>query len=294
MKTRFLLVSVTFVGLCSGISSASADSSLRLYGLGDVIPFNTLHTHLLPEPCLSPQQVSKNQKSLVKIAQVCWIMDTGECAGLDFVNSDIGNNGGAGGSGGGDEYDKKGPEDCIKEGYTVTNCPDGYKGEGECMYADGYYAKCVPDCPSDYKTCQSPYKGAGQVCGNGLYPECCQDTCGADYKYTLGSIPDGYEAVGEPCIQCNGNSYQAKYIIKEKDCSGFLDCGKLGCDTGATTCKSGSVTKCSRCKPCPNLGSESTCPPCTVCTFEECSNLYVVSGCKTNCTDYCDYCAFEQ
>ena len=159
------------------------------------------------------------------------------------------------------------------------------------MYADGYYAKCVPDCPSDYKTCTSPYKGAGQVCGDGLYPECCIDTCPADYKYTLGSIPDGYEAVGEPCVQCNGNSYQAKYIIKEKDCSGFLDCGNLGCDTGATTCKSGSVTKCSRCKPCPNLGTESTCPPCTVCTYEECSNLYVVSGCKTNCTDYCNYCA---
>ena len=293
MKTRFLLVSVTFVGLCCGISSASADSSLRLYGLSDVIPFNTLHTHLLLKPNLSPHQVSN--QSEIKVAQVCWIMDTGECAGLDFVNSDIGNNGGAGGSGGGDEYDKKGPEDCIKEGYTVTNCPDGYKGDGECLYADGYYAKCIPDCPSNYVTCKSPYKGVGQVCGNGLYAECCVDTCGADYKYTLGSIPDGYEAVGEPCVQCNGNNTTAikKYKVKEKDCSGFLDCGKMGCDDGATTCKSGSVTKCSRCKPCPNLGSESTCPPCTVCTFEECSNLYVVSGCKTGCTDYCNYCAFE-
>ena len=292
MKTRLFLVSVTVSALCFGTGSAYADESLRLYGLSDVIPFNTLHTHLSLELGLSPQQVSKNQKSLVKVAQVCWIMDTGDCAGLDFVNSDIGNNGGTGGSGGGDEYDKKGPEDCIKEGYTVTNCPDGYKGDGECMYADGYYAKCIPDCPSSYKTCKSPYKGAGQVCGNGLYPECCQDTCGADYQYTLDDIPAGYEAVGEPCIQCNGNSYQAKYKVKEKDCSGFLDCGKLGCDTGATTCKSGSVTKCSRCKPCPNLGSESTCPPCTVCTFEECSNLYIVSGCKTGCTDYCNYCAF--
>ena len=291
MKTRFLLVSVTFVSLCCGISSASADSSLRLYGLGDVIPFNTLHTHLSLELGLSPQQVSKNQKSLVKVAQVCWIMDTGDCAGLDFVSSDINGSGNKPPS----EYDKKGPEDCIKEGYTITNCPDGQKGDGECMYANGYYAKCIPDCPSSYTTCTSPYKGVGQVCGDGLYAECCQDTCPADYKYTLGSIPDGYEAVGEPCVQCDGNNTTAikKYRVKEKDCSGFLDCGTLGCEDGASTCQSGNQVKCSECKKCPNLGTESECPPCTVCSFEECSNLYIVSGCKTNCTDYCNYCAFE-
>ncbi len=289
MKTRFLLVSGAFVSLCCGISSASADSSLRLYGLSDVIPFNTLHTHLSLELGLSPQQVSKNQKSLVKVAQVCWIMDTGDCAGLDFVSSDINGSGNKPPS----EYDKKGPEDCIKEGYTITNCPDGQKGDGECMYANGYYAKCIPDCPSSYTTCTSPYKGVGQVCGDGLYAECCQDTCGAEYQYTLGSIPDGYEAVGEPCVQCDGNNTTAikKYRVKEKDCSGFLDCGTLGCEDGASTCQSGNQVKCSECKKCPNLGTESECPPCTVCTFEECSNLYVVSGCKTNCTDYCDYCA---
>ena len=287
MKTRFLLVSVAVSALYFGTGSAYADKSLRLYGLSDVIPFNTLHTHLSLELGLSPQQVSENQKSLVKVAQVCWIMDTGDCAGLDFVSSDINGSGNKPPS----EYDKKGPEDCIKEGYTITNCPDGQKGDGECMYANGYYAKCIPDCPSSYTTCTSPYKGVGQVCGDGLYAECCQDTCPADYKYTLGSIPDGYEADGEPCIQCDGTSYKAKYKIKEKDCSGFLDCGTLGCEDGATTCQSGNQVKCSECKKCPNLGTETECPPCTVCTFEECSNLYVVSGCKTNCTDYCNYCA---
>ena len=116
MKTRLFLVSVAVSALCFGTGSAYADESLRLYGLSDVIPFNTLHTHLSLKPNLSPQQVSENQKSLVKIAQVCWIMDTGECAGLEFVGSDIG------GSGGGDkptdEYDKKGPEDCIKEDFS--------------------------------------------------------------------------------------------------------------------------------------------------------------------------------
>ena len=291
MKTRLFLVSVAVSASCFGAGSAYADESLRLYGLSDVIPFNTLHTHLSLKPNLSPQQVFN--QSEIKVAQVCWIMDTGECVGLEFVGSDIGNNGGGGGSGGGDEYDKKGPEDCIKEGYKLTSCSEGFKPSKYCMYDNRYFAECVLSCPTSYEKCEPPYKGVGEVCGDGLYQECCQDSCPAEYQYSLDEIPDGYEAVGEPCIQCNGNSYQAKYKIEEKDCSGFLDCGNLGCEDGATTCQSGNEVKCSKCKPCPNLGTESECPPCTVCTFEECSNLYIVTGCKVNCTDYCDFCASE-
>ena len=291
MKTRFLLVSGAFVGLCCGISSASADSSLRLYGLGDVIPFNTLHTHLLPEPCLSPQQVSKNQKSLVKVAQVCWIMDTGDCAGLDFVSSDIGNHGGAGGGADDnlEEFDKKGPEDCIKEGYTVTNCPDGYEGDKACLYADGYYAACKVACPSGYKKCEDPYHGVGQECGDGYYESCQCDYCDG-YSYKKEDIPDGYVADGEPCVSCNGEMYK----IKVNPCEGYQDCGSMGGKVGATTCLSGTNMMYSECKPCPSLGEYDTCPPCSVCNYEECSNKYYVTGCATGCADYCDYCAFEQ
>ena len=255
-KRKFiLLASLSVCAFVAETAQADISSSMN-YIFKDVTLFNTLHTHLSLNGALSPQQVSKNQKSLVKVAQVCWIMDTGDCAGLDFVSSDINGSGNKPPS----EYDKKGPEDCIK-----------------------------------YTTCTSPYKGVGQVCGDGLYPECCIDTCSADYKYTLGSIPDGYEAVGEPCVQCNGNNTTAikKYRVKEKDCSGFLDCGTLGCETGATTCQSGDNILCSECKKCPNLGTESECPPCTVCSYEECSNLYIVTGCATGCTDYCNYCAYD-
>ena len=287
MKTRLFLVSVAVSALCFGTGSAYADESLRLYGLGDVIPFNTLHTHLLLKPNLSPQQVF--YQSEIKVAQVCWIMDTGECAGLEFVGSDIG------GSGGGPEdYVPKGEEDCIKEGYKLTSCSEGFKPNKYCMHDNRYFAECIPDCPTSYEKCEPPYKGVGEVCGDGLYQECCQDSCPAEYQYTLGSIPDGYEAVGEPCIQCNGNFYQAKYKVKEKDCSGFLDCGNLGCEDGATTCQSGSLVKCSKCNPCPNLGTFATCPACSVCSYEQCSSKFYVTGCKTGCADYCDYCAFEQ
>ena len=244
---------------------------------------NTQHTQFLSDASgLSPDK-------FIKVAQVCWIMDTGDCSGMQFVDSDLN------GSGGNPEdYVPKGPADCIEEGYTVTNCPNGYKGNKECLYAKGYYAECVEDCPSNYKQCEEPYHGVGQVCGDGLYQECCQDSCPAEYQYSLDEIPAGYEAVGEPCIQCDGNSYQAKYKIEEKDCSGYLDCGSQGCEDGATTCQSGDVVMCSECKKCPNLGTEAECPPCTVCSYEECSNKYYVTGCAAGCTDYCDYCAFEQ
>ena len=188
-----------------------------------------------------------------------------------------------------EDYVPKGEEDCIKEGYKLTSCPKDYKPNKYCLYDDGYFAECVLDCPSDYKTCTSPYKGAGQVCGDGLYAECCLESCSAEYKYTLDSIPEGYEADGEPCIQCEGTSYKAKYKITEKDCSGFFDCGKLGCEDGATTCQSGDKILCSECKKCPNLGTESECPKCSVCSYEECSGLYIVVGCATGCTDWCNF-----
>ena len=285
-KRKFiLLASLSVCAFVAETAQADISSSMH-YIFKDVTLFNTLHTHLSLNGALSPQQVSKNQKSLVKVAQVCWIMDTGDCAGLDFVGSDIN-----GPNGNPEDYAPKDWQDCIKEGYKLTSCPEDYKPNKYCLYDSRYFAECVLDCPSSYKTCSAPYKGVGKVCGDDLYAECCQDTCGTEYQYTLDDIPAGYEADGEPCIQCDGTSYKAKYKIKEKDCSGFLDCGTLGCEDGASTCQSGNQVKCSECKKCPNLGTESECPPCTVCTFEECSNLYVVSGCKTNCTDYCNYCA---
>ena len=63
MKTRLFLVSVAVSALCFGTSSVYADESLRLYGLSDVIPFNTLHTHLSLKPNLSPQQVFNQSTS---------------------------------------------------------------------------------------------------------------------------------------------------------------------------------------------------------------------------------------
>ena len=243
---------------------------------------NTQHTHFSSVLDLSPDKFSN--QSFTKIAQVCWIMDTGECLGANYVGSDIDTPSG----GEPDDFHPKDETDCIQEGYTLTSCPEGYKPNKYCLYDNRYFAECVPYCPDGYKYCEDPYYGVGEPC-NGMYKECQCDAC-EGYDYTADNIPDGYVADGEACNSCDG----PKYKIKPNPCDGYLDCGSIGCESGATTCLSGTVEMCSDCKDCPFLGTEDTCPPCTVCTYEECSNKYIVTGCKTGCTDYCDYCAFEQ
>ena len=63
-------------------------------------------------------------------------MDTGDCLGTEFGWGDDTPGGGAGPT---DEFDEKGPEDCIKEGYTLTSCPEGKGPNKVCMYDDRYF-----------------------------------------------------------------------------------------------------------------------------------------------------------
>ena len=275
-------------GLLSSVAIFAPDARADISLPSEKITFvHTLHTHLFSEVYLSPESFSERQE--IKVAQVCWITDTKDCGGADFVGTDL--------EGGTPDVLPPGAgENCIKMGYDKTSCPENYTPSKFCPLDSSYFAECLSDCPSSYKTCQSPQQGVGEVCGDGLYQDCCTPTCSSEYQYSLDEIPAGYEADGAPCEECDegGLKIKEKYKIKEKDCSGFLDCGERGCKEGATTCSTGDKVMCSECPPCPNLGTESECPPCTVCTFEECSNLYIVTGCKSGCTDWCDYCAFEQ
>ena len=286
-------------GLLSSVAIFAPDARADISLPSEKITFvHTLHTHLFSEVYLSPPSFSERQE--IKVAQVCWITDTDDCGGADFVGTD-GTTGTPpeilppGGDGGDDGGDYK--ESCAQMGYDKTSCPEGYSPDKFCPLDEKYFAECVQDCPSDYNKCEPPLQGVGDPCGDDLYKDCCNPTCPPEYKYDEDNVPDGYELSGEPCMECDegGSKIKPKYKdIIEIDCTGYLDCGDMGCEDGATTCQSGETILCSECKKCPNLGTETDCPPCTVCTYEECSNLYIVTGCATGCTDYCDYCAFEQ
>ena len=251
----------------------------------------------------------------IKTAATCFVTDTSACSGNEFSGNNADEKGHGVPGGPGDDYDLDNEERCNKEGYYLTSCPEGQEGTGFCPYDSGYFEKCVNSCPSNYVTCEVPYYGVGEAC-DGKYASCEKDTeracqelnpgyvdeCGkgqqlssdrcsydssygtccntcAGYDYT--SIPNGYVQDGEACAGCDG---QKHYKIKPNPCDGFMDCGSMGPDTGAKTCLSGSTTKYSNCKPCPNLGTLTSCPSPYTCTYEECSGLWYKSGCQSGYT----------
>ena len=263
----------------------------------------------------------KRQDDKIKLAATCFVTDTSACSGNEFSgnNADDDGHGAPGGSGDGDDYELDNEERCKKEGYNKTSCLPGEVPSNYCIYDSTYFEDCT--CPSGYTTCEPPYYGVGTACGN-KYASCEKDTeracqelnpgyvdeCGTgqqlsddrcSYDNTYGtccntcagydntSIPDGYVQDGESCLGCDG---QEHYKIKPNPCDGFMDCGSMGGEAGASTCLSGTTTMYDNCKACPNLGEYTTCPSCTICQYEECSGLWYATGCATNCTDYCDFC----
>ncbi len=297
---------LTAILIAAGLLPFSAKADISFPKYGEELIY-TLHTHLT-----SPSSGLPSQKE-VKLAAVCFINDTENCNGAEFSNTE--NSSGNGSSSGGTpDYDLNDAERCRKEGYTLTSCAAGEIPDGYCIYDNKYFSKCT--CPSGFKTCEPPYYGVGDACGdkylycekdterackelNSEYTQTCQsgwkidpnNACEYDetfgkccnlcegYDYT--SIPEGYIADGDACVDCNGTK---KYKIKINPCDGFLDCGSMGGDTDAQTCMSGSQIKYDNCKPCPNLGTLSSCPVGAKCTFEACSNLYYITSCKTNYT----------
>ena len=254
-----------------------------------------------------------DESDKIKLTSVCFVTDTGDCSGNEFSNADSENGHGAPG-GPGDDFDLDNAERCRQEGYTQTSCPEDSDPVNFCPYDNTYFERCQANCPSNYVTCEPPYYGVGEACGDkyafcekdteracqelnpGYTDNCgsgqklsddrcsydnsygiCCDTC-SGYPYTTDSIPNGYVQDGEACVDCDGNQ---KVKVKPNPCDGFMDCGSVGPETGANTCLSGTTTLYDNCKPCPNLGIYDSCPSPYTCSFEDCSNKYYPTGCKS-------------
>ena len=248
---------------------------------------------------------------LIQLTSVCFVTDTGDCSGNEFSNADSENGHGAPG-GPGDDFDLDNAERCRQEGYTQTSCPEDSDPVNFCPYDNTYFERCQANCPSDYVTCEPPYYGVGEACGD-KYASCEKDTeracqelnpgyvdecgegqqlsdnrCSYDNSYGIccdtcvgydnTSIPEGYVQDGEACIGCDG---QEHYKIKPNPCDGYMDCGSMGGEAGAQTCLSGTTTMYDNCKPCPNLGTLTSCPAPFTCTYEECSGLWYKTGCQS-------------
>ncbi len=236
---------------------------------------HSTHTQLVKQHVSSlsvNKDISKNKE--YKTAAVCFISDTAACSdGMFGYGEDI--EGGSGSSA--PDFGLSNRERCYNEGYTISDCPEGYKPGGKrCIYGN-YYTECVSTCPSDYVTCEEPYVGVGEACG-GKYASCECTPCGEGFDYT--EIPEGYEQVGEACLDCDG---QTKYKVTPASCDGFQQCGDLGPVFGTETCLSGTTTLYKECKTCPNIGEySSSSPECSApftCSYEDCSGKYYQSGC---------------
>lgn len=151
---------------------------------------------------------------------------------------------------------------CIKEGYTIKSCPDGYALDisERCPY--GLNSPLYKKCYSLAELCQD--KGFQLSCSEGyepnpneycpydsVYIKCqCAQCLGYDYTEAEANA-EGYIADGEPCMSCATPMYKRKI----NPCDGYKydveSCGATSCgNVAGEYCKSGTVYKYKDCNSC--------------------------------------------
>ncbi|MDO5386153.1 MAG: hypothetical protein Q4F75_02650, partial [Pseudomonadota bacterium] len=105
---------------------------------------------------------------MLKVTSVCFITDTGACAGGDKFSETEDPGSGAG------KPDYGTPQDrCVAAGYDKHPCPAGSHGDNLCPLDSSYSMKCVCD-DNMTETCEPPYYGVGPSC-DGKYASCKRD-----------------------------------------------------------------------------------------------------------------------
>lgn len=167
----------------------------------------------------------------------------------------------------------------------TDSCSNTYNPIGCASGNQNYCGSTVTDCGKlGYQRYDSNCAGKDMIyCPYDSNWVLCTDrnTC-EGYEHT--SVPAGYVADGL-CVY-NGTN---KYKIKPAECSGFvpLTSCQFGAADGAKTCLSGSTTKYSACKECPDATEYSACPQGYVCSKDSCSNTYIPTGCGNNYANFC-------
>ena len=241
---------------------------------------------------LSPQKVS--QKSLTKVAQVCWIMDTGECQcdyceGYDYTAGDIPAgyvaDGDACNSCNGPRYKIKpnpcyGYMECEREpAKNATTCLSGDK----LLYSD--CNDCDPDCP--YGTTETNPGGCGgsttNECGDKTcyypYEACCTDECPSYTKSSPSSCTYGATSCYDSCF---GRTWYKCNDAPKDPCKGVSCPTARSCSYGCASYSSatGCCSRvCTSCNPDPCAGKTGvTCGSTETCaSYDSCGNC---SSCR--------------
>ena len=197
------------------------------------------------------------------LASVCFITDTGACAGNTF------------GGGGSEEYPSGGQPDwnndqdkkCALEGFHLTSCNSVQEPSNRCPYNENIFEKCI--CKPGLVSCSAGQTGVGESCG-GKYSSCkcrtdlisCnslqngQDaSCGGKYescicKPSLVTCTAPNIGVGETCggkyASCCNNTCQSGYDLNNGSCrqasSIVTGCGNKCYKILSNSCKSGQLS----------------------------------------------------
>lgn len=159
---------------------------------------------------------------------------------------------------------------CLKLGYTIKSCPEGYALDIKERCPFGLNSPLYKKCYSLSNLCQE--KGYKLSCPEGsepnlnkycpydsLYVQCqCAGCPGYDYTEAEANA-EGYIADGDPCMSCDTPMYKRK----PADCKGFdwttETCGATSCgNVDGEYCVSGTTVKYKDCSNC-------TVPPAPAC-----------------------------
>lgn len=176
---------------------------------------------------------------------------------------------------------------CQKDECSGTYCPIGCETKYT-QYCSQPNTNCTllgydsisPDCVGQ-TILHCPYNMDMVKCVPVDEGDCCRN-CKKNHPYT--SIPTGY--IQTDTCECCGKTY---YQAEINPCNGFVtekDCPQ-GVDETSETCQSGDVIKYAACKGCGTGCMLKTCPEGTICSFDDCSQLYCATGCATDYTNYC-------
>ena len=233
----------------------------------------------------------------IRVASVCFITDTGACAGGDKFSETEDPGSGDG------KPDYKGPQDqCIEAGYDKHPCPAGSHGDNLCPLDSSYAKGCTCD-DNMTETCEPPYYGVGPSC-DGKYARCEKDTARAcrDLGYSQSGSCPALQTPNERCPY--DNSYYDKCVCRSDlvTCSSPLvgvgsSCGgkyescqcpgsyrecECGGASGASSCTINGVTKYSSCKACCDSNNPNWCDVHRTCHGDCCSDG-TIERCDTRC-----------
>ncbi len=273
MKHIKCILLISTCCLLTNVSNAEINLTLDASDIS-LISNPTLHTHHTPVE-LKPISVSNG----IKLAATCFLPDC-SANGDGFPDN---------------SYDLDTQYLCNNEGYNLTSCTIGKIPQDFCPHDSRYFKSCKCNDEFQYtaSSCKTSYPnsvlGSEQCSSEGAtYSNSC--VCDAvKYSYTTSNCNGNESLSGTICKSSNGISYGSACICTPTagKCNGY-NLSSNNCTGGYSigeSCHDGCNTKW-RCKDlCPYKGTLSSCPNGYVCTLEECSSKFYISGCRVGDID---------